>query len=136
MHQIVYVYCCLALHLPSHFPQLFHPLNDAKPHFSVCLRSLVAKKKKHSLKKLPTTLNPICCITCSDPPYFSSCAQRLACWIDLTCEVKSGPSSFKGRDWISGQRNVRAVGHNHNKSIQGDKYELLMRCNDLLLFFT
>lgn len=80
-----HILCCLS-----------HPLNDAQPHFSLslsivlgCLVTAWGLCQAHQL-------SPICCITCSGPPYLPDCARRLCSWMDQTCEVKSGPSSLKG----------------------------------------
>lgn len=79
-----HILCCLS-----------HPLNDAKPHFSLSLIVLGCLVTAWGHCQ-PHQLSPICCITCSGPPYLPDCAQRLCSWMDQTCEVKSGPSSLKG----------------------------------------
>lgn len=94
------------LHILS---RLSNPLNDAQPHFSPGLsivRGCLVTAWGHCQ---PHQLSPICCITCSDPPYLPDCARRLCSWMDQTCEVKLGPSSLKGFQQSLGCRPSKCV---------------------------
>lgn len=102
---IVFAAVCLSIY-PHILSRLSHPLNDAQPHFSLIVLGCLVTASGHCQ---PHQLSPICCITCSGPPYLPDCARRLCSWMDQTCEVKSGPSSLKGFQQSLGLRPSKCV---------------------------
>lgn len=97
---IVFAAVCLSIY-PHIVSRLSHPLNDARPHFSLIVLGCSVTASGHCQ---PHQLSPICCITCGGPPYLPDCARRLCSWMDQTCEVKSGPSSLKEFPAVTGTR--------------------------------